>query len=80
MLTLPDRACSLDAELDERLAELGITGFHEMELEDGRRFRVPAYFEAVIAALAVSRACSAASPNVRSTHTAVSNSSARPSF
>ncbi len=51
--SLPDRARSLDAELDARLAELDVTGFHEVELEDGRRFRIPAYFEAVVVVLQV---------------------------
>jgi hypothetical protein len=51
LLALPNQARALDAELDGRLAELEMTGFHEMELEDGRVFRVPAFFEAMIASL-----------------------------
>jgi hypothetical protein len=50
-LALPDRVRSLDAELDERLTKLGMTGFHEIELEDGGVFRVPEFFEAMIASL-----------------------------
>jgi hypothetical protein len=37
---------AMDTECDAQLVPLGITGFHEIVTEDGRRFRVPEYFDA----------------------------------
>jgi hypothetical protein len=48
---LPDEARAMDTECEARLRELGLTGFHEMQTADGRRFRVPEYFAAVAGAL-----------------------------
>jgi hypothetical protein len=48
---LPDEARAMDDECEARLRELGLTGFHEMQTADGRRFRVPEYFAAVAGAL-----------------------------
>jgi hypothetical protein len=39
----------LDAELAAQLATMGMIGFHEMEIADGRR--LPEYFETVIVTL-----------------------------
>jgi hypothetical protein len=44
---LPDEARAMDTECDARLRTLDLTGFHEMQTADGRRFRVPEYFAAV---------------------------------
>lgn len=41
---LPSEARAMDVECSARLRELGVTGFHEMQTADGRRFRVPEYF------------------------------------
>jgi hypothetical protein len=50
--SLPAEAVALDAECDVKLAELGVTGAHEVLTEDGRSFRVPEYFGAVAEAFA----------------------------
>jgi len=48
---LPGLARSLDAELTAHLSPIGVVGFHEMEMADGRRLRLPEYFATVIATL-----------------------------
>jgi hypothetical protein len=48
---LLDHARTLDAELATQLATIGVVGFHEMEMPDGNRLRLPEYFATVIATL-----------------------------
>lgn len=48
---LPDEARAMETECRRGFASWALPGFHEMQTADGRRFRVPEYFEAVAGAL-----------------------------